>query len=144
MVTLPYLRVRLAPIKNTSNPALAFPPKKVSEGAGINHLRIELTKTQSPVDASALVDLSEAYTLEINDSETTLRASSFVGALRGLETFGQLVVYDGVRFVVPNLPIAVTDSPRFRHRGILLDTARHFFPASARESARRRTVRSNA
>jgi hexosaminidase len=130
MVTLPYLRVRLAPIKNTSNPALSFPPKKVSMGEGIAHLRIELTTIQSPVDAAALGKLSEAYTLKISDRETTLRATSFVGALRGLETFGQLVVYDGVRYVVPNLPIAVTDSPRFRHRGILLDTARHFFPVS--------------
>jgi hexosaminidase len=124
-VTIPYLRVRLAPIKNSSNPALNFP---AISSPPLKMLKIQLNGAQEAVDAAKLVGLPEDYTLSVTETGAVVTASSFVGALRALQTFGQLVVYDGDQFVVPNLPVTVEDSPRFKHRGVLLDTARHFFP----------------
>ena len=50
------------------------------------------------------------------------------GCLRGLETFSQLVVRGGGGWGVPGAPVAIADAPRFRHRGVMLDTSRHFLP----------------
>ncbi|XP_077507693.1 beta-hexosaminidase subunit beta-like [Amblyomma americanum] len=73
----------------------------------------------------------ESYTLKIPDQGDGVLASETVwGALRGLETFSQLVHLDPITqyHVVP--AGVVKDFPRFSYRGVLLDTARHFLPVS--------------
>ena len=82
-----------------------------------------------------------------------LWAKTQVGAMRGLETFSQLVTYDygqrdcegatqrqapvakggvgaecGRGYVIRNAPWLIIDSPRFQHREVLVDSARHFLP----------------
>lgn len=48
------------------------------------------------------------------------------GALRGLETFSQLIWQNGSQnnFFI-NIS-EITDSPRYPHRGLMIDTARHY------------------
>ena len=55
------------------------------------------------------------------------------GALRGLETFSQIVVKDlhSEQFVVHDYPLVIHDRPTLHHRGLLLDTARHYFSLSS-------------
>ena len=62
-----------------------------------------------------------------------LYAATVFGALRGLETFSQLVRFDYVQeqYFVPKAPVVISDQPRFPYRGIMLDVARHFFPLAA-------------
>ena len=48
------------------------------------------------------------------------------GIIRGLETLNQLVYTTGGDAFVRG--IKIDDSPRFAHRGLLIDTARHFIP----------------
>lgn len=82
---------------------------------------------------------SENYTLEVAagaapgaDGSATLAADTVYGAIRGLETFTQLVDFVGPlgsAFVVRTA--AVADFPRFAHRGALIDTSRHFEPVAA-------------
>jgi hexosaminidase len=69
---------------------------------------------------------NENYTLTISSEGSTLSAATIWGVLRGLETFSQLIYVEGESLVV-NATI-ITDFPKFPHRGILLDTARHFLP----------------
>ena len=82
-----------------------------------------------------------------------LWAKTQVGAMRGLETFSQLVTYEygkrecegatqrqapvaqggveaecGRGYVIRNAPWLIIDSPRFQHREVLVDSARHFLP----------------
>ncbi|CAI9721056.1 beta-hexosaminidase subunit beta-like [Octopus vulgaris] len=63
--------------------------------------------------------------VNITSQLATVSAKSVWGALRGLETFSQLVFEHGNKEIVVNKTF-IRDSPRFRHRGILLDTARHY------------------
>jgi hexosaminidase len=55
-----------------------------------------------------------------------LRAATVVGALRGLETFLQLLEGDREGFYLP--AVSINDRPRFRWRGLLIDIGRHFEP----------------
>ena len=66
----------------------------------------------------------ESYRLEITDQQARLSAPTVVGALRGLETFLQLLRGDREGFYLPG--IRIQDQPRFPWRGLLIDVARHF------------------
>lgn len=72
-------------------------------------------------------DMLESYHLKTNTvGEASLRAEQVWGILTGLETFSQLVFWNGQFFGV-NMTL-IKDSPRFNLRGIMLDTSRHFLP----------------
>ena len=78
-------------------------------------------------DSLALgISTSEAYNLTIAFPAATLAADTVYGALRGLETFTQLVSAADRTIAAQS----VVDFPRFPHRGVMLDTARHFLPVS--------------
>ena len=77
------------------------------------------------------VEEDESYTLETTSQHAVLRAPTVVGALRGLETFLQLLDADSAGFCFPLVQIA--DRPRFPWRGLLLDVSRHWQPVSAIE-----------
>lgn len=68
----------------------------------------------------------ESYTLEITSAGAKLHASNPLGALRGLQTFIQLVSVTPEDFSAP--AISIQDQPRFPWRGLMIDSARHFMP----------------
>ncbi|KAI1304963.1 Beta-hexosaminidase subunit beta [Halotydeus destructor] len=78
--------------------------------------------------------MDERYTLRISsqagNDESYLFANSVWGAIRGLETFSQLVypLEQSNLFAVNST--LISDSPRFSHRGFMVDTARHFVPVN--------------
>ncbi|KAI7901938.1 glycoside hydrolase superfamily [Cokeromyces recurvatus] len=101
------------------------------------------------------VDESYILNIPVNQRKATLKANTVWGALRGLETFSQLVQSypsrsdDGEESIIdyddeeenddnknngfeglyiPNVPIKIKDSPKYTHRGLMLDTSRNFFP----------------
>jgi hexosaminidase len=75
-------------------------------------------------------ETDESYNLYITNGVLALNASTYIGLVRGLETFSQLltVTVSGSSFSysIQSAPITITDSPRFPHRGVMVDTARHF------------------
>ncbi|UJR22803.1 hypothetical protein I4U23_025834 [Adineta vaga] len=73
---------------------------------------------------------NEAYNLTIQQQTALVEAESVWGLLHGLETFSQLIYINEQNYVVINSSVNITDSPRFRHRGVMLDSARHFIPVS--------------
>ena len=76
----------------------------------------------------------EAYALRVGvDGVATLDAAAPRGALHGLESFAQLVGVDAARGggAIAGAPWRVVDAPRFAHRGVMLDTARHWLPVAA-------------
>lgn len=73
----------------------------------------------------------ESYQLEVTAQQARLTASTPVGALRGIETFLQLVDLDAQGFGVP--AVQINDRPRFPWRGLLIDVSRHWMPAEVIE-----------
>ena len=63
----------------------------------------------------------------------TIPPLGLVGVLRGLETFSQLVLFDFDlgRYLIGNAPWTIEDDARFPHRGLMIDTSRHFQPLAA-------------
>ncbi len=81
------------------------------------------------------LDEDESYNLTITSSGIAIQAPTTTGALHALETLVQLV--QPGQLVQPAQPtgstyllpaVTITDSPRFRWRGLMIDCARHFEP----------------
>jgi hexosaminidase len=68
----------------------------------------------------------EAYRLEVSGLGANIKAATVTGALRGLETFAQLIGPGPDGFEAP--AIHVDDKPRFPWRGLMLDVSRHWMP----------------
>ena len=77
------------------------------------------------------METDESYNLSVTAvGIATLHAKTVFGALRGLETFSQLVLFDfdTGSYTLRFAPWAIIDAPRFPHRGLMIDSARHFLP----------------
>jgi hexosaminidase len=76
-------------------------------------------------------DEDESYTLTVSARQVRLEAPTVVGALRGLETFLQLVEGDAAGWYLPE--VRIHDRPRFPWRGLLIDVSRHWEPVAVIE-----------
>ena len=92
-----------------------------------------LVVSVASADEALQLGIDESYTLLIgaassSPGDATLHAATVYGALRGLETFSQLVTYDPVTatYSVEKTPLRIDDAPRFPHRGFMVDTSRHW------------------
>ncbi|GAM24231.1 hypothetical protein SAMD00019534_074060, partial [Acytostelium subglobosum LB1] len=74
--------------------------------------------------------VDESYEIMITNTSASIEANTVYGAIRALETFSQLIVWDQYEqtYNIPYTPITIKDFPRFPYRGILVDSARHFLP----------------
>ena len=74
--------------------------------------------------------MDEAYTLTVNTADAPGRAVVSAGRIwgvyRGLETVSQLFYYDPKDGEIYVRSGRIQDFPRYSHRGLLLDTGRHF------------------
>ncbi len=86
-------------------------------------LVIQCDQAGAPIPS---LDEDESYRLEITDKQARLVAPTVVGALRGLETFLQLIQGDREGYYLPG--VKVNDRPRFPWRGLLIDIGRHYQP----------------
>jgi hexosaminidase len=85
-----------------------------------------LIQCQGPGRSVPSVDEDESYSLEVTNSQARLSAATVVGALRGLETFLQLLGGDKDGYFIP--AVSIQDKPRFPWRGLLIDIGRHWQP----------------
>ncbi|XP_063239330.1 beta-hexosaminidase subunit alpha-like isoform X2 [Bacillus rossius redtenbacheri] len=78
--------------------------------------------------------MDEHYELRVNSPDLPgsglLTSQSVWGILRGLETFSQILHRDESGKALRVNSTAIMDFPRFTHRGLLLDTSRHFLPTA--------------
>jgi hexosaminidase len=97
-------------------------------------LQITQTSEDQPSAFKPLAgEVDESYNLTVSaEGDVKLSAVSSIGVLRGLETFTQLFYQHsaGTFWYTPFAPVSIQDAPKFPHRGVMLDTARHFFPVA--------------
>jgi hexosaminidase len=84
-------------------------------------LLINVALTSEPVQT---IDEDESYQLSVTPQSATLTAHTDVGAMHGLETLLQLATLQQGACVLP--AVTISDTPRFRWRGFMLDVSRHF------------------
>ncbi|KAI8977369.1 glycoside hydrolase superfamily [Mycotypha africana] len=126
---------------------------KTTSTTALESLEIKVDDLDQPLEYG--VDESYKLHIPVNKESATLEANTIWGAIRGLETFSQLIQarpkkdeegrdliyddndedeqednhnedFDGL--IIPDAPIKIEDAPLFPHRGLMLDTARNYFP----------------
>ena len=107
--------------------------------------RLELVTCSEPQDRVIKFELSEklsqiggeGHTLDVSANNIVIRAVQPAGLFYGIQTLRQLLPVSvfskarakGTTWKVPC--VKITDYPRFKWRGLLVDPARHFIPKSA-------------
>ncbi|XP_022998418.1 beta-hexosaminidase 2 [Cucurbita maxima] len=85
----------------------------------------KLTVSVADLSAPLQNGVNESYSLHISlTGSANLVSSTVWGAMRGLETFSQLVWGDPLRVPVG---VSIWDAPLFQHRGLILDTSRNYY-----------------
>lgn len=76
------------------------------------------------------MNTDETYELKVGKDYASITANTMYGALYGLESFSQLVRFNFFKkeYQIDNAPWSIQDAPRFKHREVLIDSARHFLP----------------
>lgn len=81
------------------------------------------------------LDTNESYSLDVLEVEgsvvVTVIAETYFGARHALETLSQLIWWDefddgGMLKILTD--VSIVDGPKFPYRGVMVDTARNFFP----------------
>jgi hexosaminidase len=97
--------------------------KEILRGAAEATLVVDVHGAGEAIQSS---DEDESYSLAITDLGAKLQAATVVGAMRGLQTFLQLLQTETTGYSFP--AVQIEDSPRFRWRGLMIDCGRHFEP----------------
>lgn len=90
-----------------------------------------LIKVAAPGEPVQTIDEDESYQLSVTSAGATLTAATDLGAMHGLETLLQLATMQQGACVLP--AVTISDVPRFRWRGFMLDVSRHFEPVGTVE-----------
>lgn len=88
----------------------------------LSELRVDL---MSECEQWPYLGMDESYDLAVTLAGSLLNSKSIWGILRGLETFSQLI-YTGDDGTQQLNETRMHDYPLFSHRGVMLDTSRHF------------------
>jgi hypothetical protein len=115
-------------------------PHPNTTGASLSSVVVRVLGPAADVPLQLGAD--ESYTLAVNATHAVLEAPTQWGALYALESFFQLVRSPepwlssaddcdhrcDAYTVGEDVPFSITDAPRVRWRGLMIDTARHYLP----------------
>eukprot|EP01133_Synstelium_polycarpum_P015530 gene15530-18448_t len=101
----------------------AFGPGAQS-GAEQSTLNIQVASSSEDL----YLGVDESYSIDASSVALFISSQTIYGAMRALETFSQLIVYNQFNdsYTLPFLPVAINDYPRYEWRGFLFDAARHY------------------
>jgi N-acetyl-beta-hexosaminidase len=105
-------------------------PKKSGEICGYLLASLDLTVDDASEKPPSISD-DETYQIDVPEAggAATLHAASLHGAMRGLETFSQLVTMNAQKqYGVAGVPVSIKDEPAYHHRGLMIDSGRRFVP----------------
>jgi hexosaminidase len=115
---------------------IASPPGNNDGGPVLRQLLVQVANLdESHPQLNTTDSEHEAYVLTIpaDGSPATLTAETIWGAMWGMESFSQIVRFDfeTEAYSIANAPWHVHDTPRFPHRGLMIDCSRHFLPLAS-------------
>lgn len=110
--------------------------KLIKKGANNWEIKTGNTNIKGPIKKLQVVltneceeypqlDMDEAYTLTVS-AKSRLNSASIWGIIRGLETFSQLFFLAADYRQICVYKTDIHDYPRYLHRGLLIDTSRHY------------------
>jgi len=112
-------------------PAMGFRLKLITRSESQNQvIRLELNSKLPEIG-------DEGYTLDVTEKSIVIRANRPAGLFYGIQTLRQLLPVSNlsktkVEDITWKVPcVKITDYPRFKWRGLLVDPARHFIPKAA-------------
>jgi len=112
-------------------------PVASSSPNGLQECRISVMHySGNEQDEIPFLGMDESYQLSVSEGECNLSGQTVWGALRALETFSQLCqrgddnTHDTV---VIGLPTEIKDKPSYSHRGVMIDSARHYLSVESIE-----------
>jgi hexosaminidase len=114
---------------------LMFPHNADGDDGGVSITNVSVSvASEGANDNYPQMNTDESYSLSIpaDGSAISISAKTVYGALHGLETLSQLVVFDfnSASYSLAGAPWKIDDAPRFPHRGLMIDSSRHFLPLS--------------
>ncbi|KAL4486823.1 hypothetical protein ABPG72_006655 [Tetrahymena utriculariae] len=104
-------------------------PKNSLKGAHLV-VNVFLNNTDTKYTNYDNFKVDEAYEISINQNLTNIefKCHGYVSFLRAIETFIQILIqsHQKTHFAFDFLPLSIKDAPAFGHRGVMIDTSRHF------------------
>jgi hexosaminidase len=97
----------------------------LSQALGLKQAERGASRIRLSLVSAAKIANPEGYRLRADGSQILIEASDPRGLFYGAQTLRQLVTDVSGSRSVPN--VEISDSPRFRWRGLLIDEGRHFF-----------------
>ncbi len=123
---------------NRIYPAVSRMLRRLSDRTGIFFKQDFITANARVENPSMIINIKrpgkvelyedESYQLNIDQNGIKLNAPTDIGALRGIETFLQLLDTGNERYFVHG--VKIEDKPRFPWRGLMIDASRHFMPVN--------------
>ncbi|KAI3444915.1 hypothetical protein Pfo_001580 [Paulownia fortunei] len=101
---------------------LVTPPLNLTSAPPLTALTITISDAAAPLTHG--VNESYSLTIPCAGGGAVLKAETAWGAMRGVETFSQLVYSKPSRVACG---LYISDVPLFMHRGIMLDTSRNYY-----------------
>ncbi|KAI8613627.1 glycoside hydrolase superfamily [Chytriomyces sp. MP71] len=97
--------------------------KATTNTSFVYKITLSVAQPEAVTGPEHLDGADESYSLTLLASGATIHANTTAGTRYALQTLSQLITSSGSLLLVN-----ITDSPRFPYRGLLLDTARNYFP----------------
>eukprot|EP01047_Picozoa_sp_COSAG01_P059253 COSAG01_NODE_7089_length_3358_cov_14.827554_1_plen_175_part_00 len=111
-----------AAVQRATKALAASGPLSPTKG-GLSEMKISVASAEDKLKWG----VDESYSLKIIGGTSVLSAPTVFGAMHGLRTFLQLADEYGPRaqpyLQVPS-PLTITDAPRFKWRGLMIDTGK--------------------
>lgn len=104
----------------------------VSSSTTISSCELNVDNLYEDEASTLQLGVDESYDMTVSDSgDCTIHSSTVWGALHAMESFTQLLTRSDDSNVELNyLPVSISDSARFSHRGMLIDSSRHYLPVT--------------
>ena len=108
-----------------------FPSATATAQSRVKRQACALTEIDLTIDdqnADLQYGVDESYTLNITQSSPsiTIHAATVWGALHAFTTLQQIIISDGQGGLQVEQPVTIVDSPKYPHRGVMMDSGRNF------------------